>query len=158
MKKIFLKSMFAVAAVALVSCGMEQKPAQNETEAQVEEVVVLPKVEVKTAEARMVPQEATFTGTVEAKVVNNIAPQQPLRIKDIRVDVGDHVKKGQLLVKLDASSLDQTKTQLENAKIEYERTNELYQIGGASKSEWDSRRMQYELLKTTYSNLVENTT
>ena len=156
MKKIFLKSMFAIAAVAMVSCGSEQKPAQSETK--VEEVVELPKVEVQAAESRVVSQEAIYTGTVEAKVVNNIAPQQPLRIKNIRVDIGDHVKKGQLLVELDASTLSQTKTQLDNAKTEYERTNELYQIGGASKSEWEARRMQYDVLQTTYNNLVENTT
>ena len=156
MKKIFLKSMFAVAAVAMVSCDALQKETKNESQA--EEVVVLPKVEVATAVSRVIAQEATYTGTVEAKVVNNIAPQQPLRIKDIKVDVGDHVKKGQLLVELDASTLVQTKTQLDNAKTEYERTNELYQCGGASKSEWESRRMQYELLQTTYDNLVENTT
>ena len=156
MKKIFLKSMFAVAAVAMVSCDALQKETQEESQA--EEVVVLPKVEVATAVSRVVAQESTFTGTVEAKVVNNIAPQQPLRIKEIKVDVGDHVKKGQLLVELDASTLVQTKTQLDNAKAEYERTNELYKCGGASKSEWESRRMQYEMLQTTYDNLVENTT
>ena len=103
-------------------------------------------------------QESVFTGTVEADVVNNIAPQQPSRIKDIKVDVGDHVKKGDVLVTLDKSSLEQIKVQLENAKDEYERTDKLYKAGGASKSEWDARRMQYNVTKTTYENLVENTT
>ena len=155
MKKIFLKSMFAVAAVAMVSCGSNKAAKQSAEEA---EVVVLPKVEVQAVESRMVSQEALFTGTVEAKVVNNIAPQQPLRIKEIRYDVGDHVQKGALLVKLDNSSLVQAKAQLENAKVEYERTNELYEFGGASKSEWDARRLQYEVAQTAYNNLVENTT
>ena len=153
MKKIFLKSMFAIAAVTLVSCG--SKKAVKES---AEEVVVLPKIEVQAVNSRMVSQEATFTGTVEAKVVNNIAPQQPLRIKEIRYDVGDHVQKGALLVKLDNSSLVQAKAQLENAKVEYERTNELYEFGGASKSEWDARRLQLEVAQTAYNNLVENTT
>ncbi|MBR4969036.1 MAG: efflux RND transporter periplasmic adaptor subunit, partial [Alistipes sp.] len=98
-----------------------------------------------------------FTGTVEANVVNNIAPQQPLRIKSIKADVGDRVYKGQLLVTLDNSSLVQAKAQLDNAKKEWERTNELYEFGGASKSEWDSRRLQYEVAQTAYNNLVENT-
>ena len=152
MKKIFVYSMFAVAAVAMVSCGSKQ------SETQIEEVEALPKVEVQSVASRMVSQEAVFTGTVEADVVNNIAPQQPLRIKEIKVDVGDRVKKGQLLVTLDNSSLVQAKAQLDNAKTEYERTNELYEFGGASKSEWDARRMQYEMLQTAYNNLVENTT
>ena len=119
MKKIFVYSMFAVAAVAMVSCGSKQ------SETQIEEVEALPKVEVQSVASRMVSQEAVFTGTVEADVVNNIAPQQPLRIKEIKVDVGDRVKKGQLLVTLDNSSLVQAKAQLDNAKTEYERTNEL---------------------------------
>ena len=154
MKKIFVKSMFVVAAVAMVSCGSKQTAKQSVAE----EVVVLPKVEVQSVASRIVPQEAIFTGTVEAQVVNNIAPQQPLRIKEIRFDVGDRVKKGDLLVTLDNSSLVQAKAQLDNAKKEYERTNELYEFGGASKSEWDSRRLQYEVAQTAYNNLVENTT
>ena len=154
MKKIFLNSMFVAVAVAMVSCGSKEAAKQNVAE----EVVVLPKVEVQAVTSRMVSQEATFTGTVEAQVVNNIAPQQPLRIKEIRFDVGDHVKKGDLLVKLDNSSLVQAKAQLDNAKKEYERTNELYEFGGASKSEWDARRLQYEVAQTAYNNLVENTT
>ena len=151
MKKIILNSMFVVAAVAMVSCSSKQTTKHEEV------VVALPKIEAQTVTSRMVSQEGYFTGTVEAQVVNNIAPQQPLRIKEIRVDVGDHVKKGQLLVTLDNSSLVQAKAQLDNAKKEWERTNELYEFGGASKSEWDSRRLQYEVAQTAYANLVENT-
>ncbi|MBR4850363.1 MAG: efflux RND transporter periplasmic adaptor subunit [Alistipes sp.] len=152
MRKMISKSAFVVVALAMVSCGQKQTTSQETA------VVALPKVEVATVENRMVTQEGYFTGTVEAQVVNNIAPQQPLRIKEIKVDVGDHVKKGQLLVKLDNSTLVQAKAQLDNAKKEYERTNELYEFGGASKSEWDSRRLQYEVAQTSYDNLVENTT
>ena len=153
MKKIFVNSMLAVVAVAMVSCGSKQTEKQS-----VVEEVILPKIEAQVVTSRMVSQEATFTGVVEAQVVNNIAPQQPLRIKQIRYDVGDHVRKGDLLVRLDNSSLVQAKAQLDNAKKEYERTNELYEFGGASKSEWDARRLQYEVAQTAYNNLVENTT
>lgn len=153
MKKIFLNSVFVVAAVSMVSCGAKKDEAQNSgSEAKA------PVVEVEVVESRLVSQESVFTGVVEADVVNNIAPQQPLRIKEIKVDVGDKVKKGDLLVTLDNSSLVQTKVQLDNAKEEYERTNKLYQVGGASKSEWDARRMQYEMTQTVYDNLTENTT
>ena len=151
MKKI----LFVVATVAMVSCGSNKQAAQQ-TEQEV--AVVLPKIEVQQASLREVAQEMLYTGTVEAQVVNKIAPQQPLRIKEIRFDIGDHVKKGDLLVRLDNSTLVQAKAQLENAKREYERTKELYKVGGASKSEYDARSLQYEVAKTTYGNLVENTT
>ena len=101
MRKIFLNSMFVLAAAAMVSCGSKQTAKQSVAE----EVVVLPKVEVQSVASRVVSQEATFTGTVEAQVVNNIAPQQPLRIKEIRFDVGDHVKKGDLLYSLQSPDI-----------------------------------------------------
>ena len=82
MKKIVLNSMLVVAAVAMVSCSSKQTTKQQE-----EVVVALPKIEAQTVVSRMVSQEGYFTGTVEAQVVNNIAPQQPLRIKEIKVDL-----------------------------------------------------------------------
>lgn len=150
MKTIFKSLLIAAVAMAGVSCK-EKKAVQEQTE-------TIPSVAVETVSSRDVIQQTVFTGTVEADVVNNIAPQQARRISRILVDVGDRVKAGQLLVELDRSSLVQAKAQMDNALIEYERTNELYEFGGASKSEWDARRLQYDVAKSTYDNLLENTT
>lgn len=150
MKTIFKSLLIAAVAMAGVSCKVK-KAVQEQTE-------TIPSVAVETVSSRDVIQQTVFTGTVEADVVNNIAPQQPRRISRILVDVGDRVKAGQLLVELDRSSLVQAKAQMDNALIEYERTNELYEFGGASKSEWDARRLQYDVAKSTYDNLLENTT
>ncbi|MBQ3260424.1 MAG: efflux RND transporter periplasmic adaptor subunit [Alistipes sp.] len=152
MKRV-LKSLLIVCAVAGVACSGNEKKQQA-----VEEVQELSKVSVATATRRNVTQSVSFTGTVEAQVVNNIASQQPLRITKILVDVGDHVQAGQTLVTLDNSSLVQAAAQLENAKKEYERAKELYEFGGASKSEYDGRKLSYEVTKSAYNNLVENTT
>jgi RND family efflux transporter MFP subunit len=152
MKKFF-NVLLVVGALAAVSCGSKSTKGVEAT-AEVE----IPNVEVATVAARDVEQQVLFTGNVEAEAVNNIAPQSPRRINEIRFDVGDHVKKGDLLVSLDNSALVQAKAQMENAKIEYERTEELYKICGASKSEYDARRLQYEVGKATYENLLENTT
>lgn len=151
----FVNSLLVICAVTAVSCGSSDKSAKS-SEAAAE--VVLPKVEVTTVASRDVVQQVIFTGNVEAEAVNNIAPQQPRRIKEIRFDVGDHVRKGETLVSLENSALVQSKAQMDNAKIEYDRTDELYKIGGASKSERDARRLQYEVAKATYENLLENTT
>ena len=72
-------------------------------------------------------------------VKNNIAPSSPVRIDKIFVEVGDRVSKGQKLVQMDAANLKQMKLQLENKQIEFNRTDELYKVGGASKSEWSLR-------------------
>lgn len=150
--KRLVNSLLVASVVLCASCDSKKK-------VQTEEVVEsLPKIEVETASRESVVQQISFTGSVEAYAVNNIAPQQPRRIERILFDVGDRVNKGALLVKLDNSSLVQAKAQLDNAKVEYERANELYEFGGASKSEWDARRLQYEVAQSAYDNLVENTT
>ena len=151
--KTFVKSLLVVSVVLFASCDFKKKAQQEEVT-----VEVLPKIEVETAKRESVVQQISFTGSVEAYAVNNIAPQQARRIERILYDVGDRVKKGALLVQLDKSSLVQAKAQLDNAKVEFERANELYEFGGASKSEWDARRLQYEVAQSAYDNLVENTT
>lgn len=155
MKTIY-RSLLIALSIAAVSCSSNQ--STKSTEATAEAAVKIPNVEVEAVAAREVVQQVVFTGTVEAEVVNNIAPQAPRRINEIRFDVGDHVKKGDVLVSLENSALVQSKAQMDNAKVEYDRTDELYKIGGASKSEWDARRLQYEVAKATYDNLLENTT
>ena len=155
MKTIY-RSLLIALSIAAVSCSSNKGTKSTEAEAEV--AVQIPNVEVQAVAAREVVQQVLFTGTVEAEVVNNIAPQAPRRINEIRFDVGDHVRKGDVLVSLENSALVQSKAQMDNAKIEYNRTDELYKIGGASKSEWDARRLQYEVAKASYENLLENTT
>lgn len=134
-----------------VSCG--NKSEDKAGEAQQEKVQV--KIAKVTSES--IPQTETYTGTVESDVKNNIAPNTPYRIERIYVDVGDHVRKGQVLVQLDASNLQQLKLQLENQKIEFGRTSQLYQVGGVSKAEYDVAKMQLDVYSTQYKQLVENT-
>ena len=116
-----------------------------------------PIVKLADVKARPVDQIQDYTATVEAEVKNNIAPSSPVRIDRILVEVGDRVSKGQKLVQMDAANLTQTKLQLDNQKIEFNRIDELYKVGGASKSEWDASKMQLDVKKTAYKNLLENT-
>ena len=104
-----------------------------------------------------VEQVSTFTGNVEGFAVNNITPQQARRISRLLVDVGDHVRAGQKLAEMDNAALTQTKVQYENAKASFERSDELYKFGGESKANWEAVKTQYEVAKSTYENMLENT-
>ena len=44
---------------------------------------------------------------------------------------------------MDEANLKQTKFQLDNQEIEFKRMDELYKVGGASKSEWDAAKMAF---------------
>lgn len=116
-----------------------------------------PVVSVETVAARDVPQTSVYTSTVEPYVKNNIAPQSAMRITDINVEVGDFVRKGQVLAELDRIQLQQAELQLKNNEIEYERLKGLYEAGGLSKSDLDAMELSYRVSRTTYENLLENT-
>ena len=150
MKRCFqLVALLAVVLLGSCTGGKDQSAAEKTEEK--------PKVKLADVTARPVEQIQEYTATVEAEVKNNIAPSSPVRIDKIFVEVGDHVSKGQKLVQMDAANLKQTKLQLDNQEVEFNRIDELYKVGGASKSEWDAAKMAYDVKKTAYQNLLENT-
>ncbi|ADV43107.1 efflux RND transporter periplasmic adaptor subunit [Bacteroides helcogenes] len=150
MKKSFqLIALLAVAMLGSCSGGKDKAVTEKADEK--------PRVKTVEVSARPVEQIQEYTATVEAEVKNNIAPSSPVRIDRILVEVGDHVVKGQKLVSMDAANLKQTKFQLDNQEIEFKRVDELYKVGGSSKSEWDAAKMALDIKKTAYNNLLENT-
>ena len=153
MKTIFRTMSVAAAVVLAVSCG-------NSTgnKAEVAVVETDPTVAVTQVSVREVPQEETYTSTIQAYVKNNIAPQAAGRISRILVDVGDFVKKGQVVAEMDQTQLAQIELQLKNNEVEYNRLKELYEVGGLSKSDLDAVEMAYNVSRTQYNNLKENAT
>ena len=146
----------AMLAVALMSsCGSSE--TEKDAAQQVPVAQAKPKVKIATVNTEEVMQNEVYTTTVEAEVKNNIIPNSPLRIEKILVEVGDYVKKGQQLVNLDASSLDQLKLQVENQTIDFKRVEALYNVGGASKAEYDNAKTQLEVNKKSLANRLENT-
>ena len=140
----------AMVALLAVSCG-------NKKDASATSAEELPQVKLTTVRSQSVPQTEEYTATVESDIKNNIAPNVPYRIEKIYCEVGDKVRKGQLLVQLDASSLRQLKLQIENQNIEYSRTKALYEVGGASQAEFDAQQMQLNILNTQYKQMSQNT-
>ena len=144
--------MFASLVILMAACGNNEKKQQvvsNEQE--------LPSVSVAEVQAKDVPQTSVYTSNIEAYVTNNIAPQSVMRITAINVEVGDFVKKGQIVAELDKIQLQQAELQMKNKEIEYNRLKGLYEAGGLSKSDLDAIELAYEVSRTTYENLLENT-
>jgi RND family efflux transporter MFP subunit len=153
MKTIFRTFIIAGAVVLAASCGNNGKKTET-APAVVEEVT--PSVAVAQVFEREVPQMATYTSTVQANVKNNIAPQSGNRIKEIKADIGDFVKKGQVLARMDRIQLQQAELQMKNNEIEYNRLKGLYEVGALSKSDLDAIELAYKVSKTSYENLLEN--
>ena len=154
MKTIFRSALAALAVIMAASCGNSSSKGPQQAANAVEDVA--PTVSVEQVSVREVPQLSTYTSTVQAYVKNNIAPQSGSRIKKINVEVGDFVKKGQVLAEMDQIQLQQAELQMKNKEIEYNRLKKLHEAGGLSQSDLDAVELAYQVSKTTYENLLEN--
>ncbi len=146
--QVFILS--TLTAAMLASCGKKEQAAAVATEE-------LPIVTVDVAHRIDVPQNKVYTANVEAENINNIAPATPNRIKSINVEVGDRVRKGQVLVELDKSNIDQLRINLEQIEREYNRAVQLLQIGAGTQQAVDQLKTQLDAAKSQYDNLLENT-
>lgn len=159
MNKFFRTAAYAALVLAAASCGSFGKKTSEAAQEEAEQTVaaVLPKVTVAQAERRKVQQSATYTSSVQANVVNNIAPQSSMRIKKIKVEIGDFVYAGQILAEMDIANLEQVRLQMMNDSTELVRIKGLYEVGAVSKSDLDAMVLSYNVRKTSYENLKENT-
>ncbi len=146
--QVFILS--TLTAAMLASCGKKEQAAAVATEE-------LPIVTVDVAHRIDVPQNKVYTANVEAENINNIAPATPNRRKSINVEVGDRVRKGQVLVELDKSNIDQLRINLEQIEREYNRAVQLLQIGAGTQQAVDQLKTQLDAAKSQYDNLLENT-
>ena len=154
MKMNTIIKMLLVGSVCVASVACQSKKSAEAAPVE----VAKPKVTTAVVNIQDVDQQSVFTGNVEGYTVNNITPQQPRRIARLLVDVGDRVYAGQKLVEMENSALAQVKAQYENNKANYERSKELYNFGGESKANFDAMKTAYEVSKSTYENMLENTT
>ena len=153
MKRSILIAVAAVATLALASC------VGNKTKSSVEGVLtqqtaVLTKV--APVENVEVAQTVDFTTTLLPYKKTFITPQMALRIDEIRVDVGDHVKEGQLVATLDRNQYNQTSAQLKNAKQNLARMRSVYEAGGVSRSQIDELETSVSVMEENIANLKRN--
>ena len=139
-------------AVVLSSCAGNKK---DEGQAVVAEQVR--NVTVTVTARQQVPQTGIYSSTVQANVVNNIASQTAGRIRTLNVEVGDFVEKGQVLAEMDRTQLDQAALTLKNNETEFERIKALFEEGGVSQSDYETAELSYNVSKSSYDNLLENT-
>jgi membrane fusion protein (multidrug efflux system) len=83
----------------------------------------------------------SFFGTVRSAQVQKVTAQTREVIEEINVEIGDTVKKGDVLISLagqsQVASLSARQAAYDDAKSRYERLQSLFQAGGTSKQELD---------------------
>ena len=148
MKKIVL--LFA-AAVCLISCG--KKDAQT-TQQEAERVEVVSTI---TLQEKEIERVFTVSTNLQGYLTQNVAPSLTGKIEHIFVEVGDEVKAGDILVRMDQTQYLTQKIQLANLETEMGRLEALLETGSVSQQTYDQTKVGYDQLKQNLAFLEQNT-
>lgn len=149
-----MKKTIIIAAALLALCGCAGKKNNTATTTAQEKVT---KVQTVVATRQNVIQDNTYSATVEAYAINNIAPQSSGRIVELKTEVGSFVGKGELLATMEDLQLQQAQIKYANDLSEYNRLKALLDEGGVSQSDFDQIAMNLKLDKSNVENLETNT-
>lgn len=143
-----------ICALVLTSCSGGSKQETQTTSGQ---DTTVRRVEVASIATDTIQVSESYTATIEPKASNNISAQTGGRLIYLGVQVGDRVSRGQVLARLDDSQLNQAQIQLSDAKTNFSRASELYEIGGISKAQWEQAQSTMRIAEQAYHNLQRNT-
>jgi len=145
MNKMLVSGLMALglALVTMVALGAD-KPEEPLAVAQVQ--------------FREVEQTYSVDGIVEATRQTTVSAQISGRIKEVNFDVGDRVKKGQVIVRIDEretaealagsnAQVMQAQAALQNAKANYERAKQLFEQKFISQSALDKAESDYKVAR-----------
>ena len=127
MKKIVL---LMAAVVSLIGCGKQDAQTVQEDE-RVEVVSTM------TLQEQEIARVITISTNLQGYLTQNVAPSLTGKIEHIFVEVGDRVKTGDMLVRMDQNQYLTTKIQLANLEIEMGRLEALLETGSVSQQTYD---------------------
>ena len=145
MKKIFI---YSLTALVFMSCGKKAVETEEERVEQVRTVVLQP---------REIERVISVSTNLQGYVTQNVAPSLTGKIEHIYCEVGDHVTKGQDLVRMDQTQYKTTKISFANLGVEKNRVEQLLKTGSATQQQFDQLTTQYNSTKEQLDFLEANT-
>jgi RND family efflux transporter MFP subunit len=122
------------------------------------------KVAVSTVETGMITPQVEFIGTVFYEEVSDVASELSGLVEEVRFDEGQRIKKRQVLIKLGSDILnkrllavsatyEQALSELEIARIEFERRKKLFKTKSISEQSYDENRFRVKGIEKRVSSL-----
>lgn len=148
--KVFI---MATAVLVLVGCGKkEATTAAKDKTGERTEVVAL-----TTLHPREIQREISLSSNLMGYETVNIAPSLTGKIEHIYVEVGDKVRKGGDLVRMDQQQYKTTKLTIANLETEMARMEGLIQTGSVSQQQYDQTKLSLDQTKENIDFLEKNT-
>jgi len=98
-----------------------------------------------------------YTSTLAAFKEIHLAPASPGRIETINVEISERVNQGQILVQMDRTQLQQAKINMLSLETDFKRLEELKKTESIADQQYDQIKARYEIAKSSYEFLLENT-
>lgn len=140
------------------SCNSDKSSGAKKAEVKSDSTEKVYPVKIQEIQKQTVSHTLDYTANLTAFKEIYYAPASPGRIDKIHVDVGSRIVKGQLLIEMDRTQLNQARTQYENMKTNFQRIDTLHQLGSTSEQQYEQMKTQYEIAESSYEFLLENTT
>ncbi|MEZ5070519.1 MAG: efflux RND transporter periplasmic adaptor subunit [Bacteroidales bacterium] len=150
-------ALFALLGVVAVSSCKPQASAEAAPAQTTPAEVKIQPVKTMTLGYQSTAVSQEVTSTVLAMEETHLSPALSGRIRSVKVDVNDHVEKGQLLAEMDRTQLEQTRLQYNTLKTDLTRMDTLLQYGSVTQQTYDQMKAQVETTALVLENLEENT-
>jgi RND family efflux transporter MFP subunit len=112
-------------------------------------------VRVETTVPRTLARTLQFSGTIEGQEQSVITSRLMETVREIPVRVGQRVASGQIVARLDNGNPQamyrQAKSTLDNAKMDYERMQALFNDGAVSRQALDQAKLGYDVAQSNFT-------
>ncbi len=143
---------FPILGLLLAGCSSTGDSSSDGAETQRMEAV-----RIYSIESTVIARSVSNTAHLQAFREVYLASASPGKINRIRVEAGNKVSEGQVLVEMDQTQLTQARIQLQSLQVDYQRLDTLRKVGSISQQQYDQIKTQYELAKSNVAFLEENT-
>lgn len=158
MKKLSYTFAAFIMALIVLSCSNENNTGADKAALNSSAEERTYPVKVQKIQKQNITRTLDYTANLIAYKEIHAAPASPGRISKINVEVGSRVSKGQILIVMDKTQLNQAETQLANALYTFQQIDTLYRLQSISEQQFEQAKTQYELAKSNVEFLKENTT
>lgn len=147
--------MFILVAATMVACNTNQQSTTDEAAATTTESAIAVKTDI--AEVVTINLTETYTSEILPYKENDITPAaQGLHIDQIKFDVGDRVKEGEIVATLNRTSLKQLEINLATVEDSYNRMKPVHEAGGISDQQFTELSNTLSLQKELVNQMRKN--
>ncbi len=145
-----------VAGMLIFGTACTSKNEKKEDAAKAEVKQAMP-VKIMVVSPEVITRNIDYTASLIPFEEVHLAPSAPGRIEKINVEIGDNVSKDQVVALMDRTNLEQSRINLMNLETNFRRLDTLKKTNSISDQQYDQVKSAYDIAKTSFQFLQENT-